>query len=159
HWIEPFLDHVDASAAPLDFLSTHVYGSPPLDLRPLLQRHGRAGTPVLWTEWGPTPTHFAPVNDTAWSAAFVATGMRSAAGRGGARACGVASAHSGGLGRPPALLHGGFGLLSVGYLAKPRFWALWMLEQLAATETACRLDGDGAGSLVQVWPSADPDTG
>ncbi|MGQ5261153.1 GH39 family glycosyl hydrolase [Micromonospora sp. ZYX-F-536] len=158
-WIEPFLDHVDASRAPLDFLSTHVYGSPPLDLRPALARHGRAGTPLLWTEWGPSPTHFAPVNDSVLSAAFVATGMQEAAGRVASLACWVASDHFEELGRPPALLHGGFGLLSVGGLAKPRFWALWMLERLAPVQLYVRLDGDGAGTLVRAWPSVDPRTG
>ncbi|MFF5175778.1 xylan 1,4-beta-xylosidase [Micromonospora sp. NPDC000089] len=158
-WIEPFLDHVDGSGAALDFLSTHVYGSPPLDLRPALTRHGRAGTPLLWTEWGPSPTHFAPVNDSVLSAAFVATGMREAAGRVTALACWVASDHFEELGRPPALLHGGFGLLSVGNLAKPRFWALWMLDQLGPAELPCRLAGDGAGSLVRAWPSIDPGSG
>ncbi|WBB68567.1 xylan 1,4-beta-xylosidase [Micromonospora sp. WMMD812] len=158
-WIEPFLDHVDASGAPLDFLSTHVYGSPPLDLRPALARHGQTGTPLRWTEWGPSPTHFAPVNDSVLSAAFVATGMREAAGRVAALACWVASDHFEELGRPPALLHGGFGLLSVGNLAKPRYWALWMLERLGPVELAARFDGDGAGTLVRAWPSVDPDTG
>ncbi|RKN36373.1 GH39 family glycosyl hydrolase [Micromonospora musae] len=158
-WIEPFLDHVDASGAPLDFLSTHVYGSPPLDLRPALERHGRDGTPLLWTEWGPSPTHFAPVNDSVLSAAFLATGMRAAAGRVDALACWVASDHFEELGRPPALVHGGFGLLSVGNLAKPRFWALWMLEQLGAAELPARITGDGADTLVRAWPSIDPETG
>ncbi|MGK5740451.1 GH39 family glycosyl hydrolase [Micromonospora sp. URMC 103] len=158
-WIEPFLDHVDASGAPLDFLSTHVYGSPPLDLRAALSRHGRDGTPLLWTEWGPSPTHFAPVNDSVLSAAFVATGMREAADRVDALACWVASDHFEELGRPPALLHGGFGLLSVGALGKPRFWALWMLERLGPVQLPVRLAGDGAGTLVRAWPSLDPETG
>ncbi|MFC4018410.1 xylan 1,4-beta-xylosidase [Micromonospora sp. GCM10011542] len=158
-WIEPFLDHIDASGAPLDFLSTHVYGSPPLDLRTTLARHGRAGTPLHWTEWGPSPTHFAPINDSVLSAAFVATGMQEAAGRVASLACWVASDHFEELGRPTALLHGGFGLLSVGGLAKPRYWALWMLEQLAPVQLAARLAGDGAGALVRAWPSLDPDTG
>ncbi|MBM7489551.1 xylan 1,4-beta-xylosidase [Micromonospora luteifusca] len=158
-WVEPFLDHIDASGAPLDFLSTHVYGSPPLDLRPALARHGRAGTPLRWTEWGPSPTHFAPVNDSVLSAAFVATGMQEAAGRLASLACWVASDHFEELGRPPRLLHGGFGLLSVGGLAKPRFWALWMLERLAPVQLAAQLTGDGAGALVRAWPSLDPETG
>ncbi|MFB9236517.1 xylan 1,4-beta-xylosidase [Plantactinospora siamensis] len=158
-WIEPFLSHVDATGVPLDFVSTHVYGSPPLDLRPMLRRHGRADTPLLWTEWGPSPTHFAPVNDSVLAAAFVATGMRSAAGRVAALACWVASDHFEELGRPPALLHGGFGLLSVGTLAKPRYWALWMLDRLAEVEPAYECSGGDAGALVQAWPSVDPDTG
>jgi xylan 1,4-beta-xylosidase len=56
-------------------------------------------------------------------------------------------------------VHGGFGLLSVGNLAKPRFWALWMLEQLGPTELASRLEGDGASALVEAWSALDPDSG
>ena len=159
HWVTAFLAHLQETGAPCDFVSTHVYGSPPLDLRPLLAAHGRAGIPLLWTEWGPSPTHFADVNDSVLSAAFVARGMRSAAGRVDALAPWVASDHFEELGRPPALVHGGFGLLSIGNLAKPRFWALWMLEQLGPAELTCRLDGDGAGSLVEAWSSLDPDSG
>jgi xylan 1,4-beta-xylosidase len=63
------------------------------------------------------------------------------------------------LGAPTSLLHGGVGLLSVGCLAKPAFWGLWALERLGSVEVAHTLSGDGAGSLVQAWPSIDPDTG
>ncbi|MFD0524077.1 GH39 family glycosyl hydrolase [Paractinoplanes durhamensis] len=42
-WIDDQLQ-VDA---PVDFLSTHVYGTLPLDLRPWAD-----GRPILWTEWG-----------------------------------------------------------------------------------------------------------
>src|SRR6185503_11392868 len=45
--------------APVDFLSTHVYGTIPLDLRPLA-----GGRPLLWTEWGVTATHGSPINDS-----------------------------------------------------------------------------------------------
>ncbi|GAB3933226.1 hypothetical protein GCM10027614_03750 [Micromonospora vulcania] len=34
-----------------------------------------------------------------------------------------------------------------------------MLERLAPEQLAARLDGDGAGTLVRVWPSVDPQTG
>ena len=40
----------------------------------------------------------------------------------------VVSDHFEELGRPPALLHGGFGLRTVGELRKPRWWALALLE-------------------------------
>ncbi|HEU5107423.1 MAG TPA: xylan 1,4-beta-xylosidase, partial [Micromonosporaceae bacterium] len=76
-WIDGQL----ATDAPLDFLSTHTYGSPPLDLRPLAAAHGRADLPVLWTEWGVTATHGSEVNDTVFAATFLLRGMRSAAGR------------------------------------------------------------------------------
>ncbi|MEV0607450.1 xylan 1,4-beta-xylosidase [Polymorphospora rubra] len=141
-WIDGQL----AVDAPVDFLSTHVYGTPPLDLRPLAD-----GRPLLWTEWGVTPTHHHPINDTVFAATFLLRGMRSAAGRVAALAPWVASDHFEELGRPERLLHGGFGLLTVGNLAKPKFWALKLAERLGEVERPVTLTGDGAGSLVEAW--------
>lgn len=137
--------------APVDFLSTHIYGSPPLDLRPLVTAQGRPDLPLLWTEWGVTATHGSEVNDTVFAATFLLRGMRSAASRIDALAPWVASDHFEELGRPPRLLHGGFGLLTVGNLAKPKYWALVLAERLGETELPVRLTGDGAGSLVEAW--------
>ncbi len=156
-WVGELLRHVDASGAPLDFVSTHTYGSPPLDFRPICAEHGRPGLPLLWTEWGVTPRHFNPVSDSVFSAAFLLRGMRSAAGRIESLAYWVASDHFEELGRPPRLLHGGFGLLTVGNLRKPRFWALAALNQLGDDELPVALDGDGADSLVQAWAARDDD--
>src|SRR5680860_1235306 len=73
-WVEELLAHVEDSGAPLDFVSTHTYGSPPLDFRPSLERYGRAGTPIWWTEWGGTPTHFNEVSDAVFSGVFLLRG-------------------------------------------------------------------------------------
>jgi xylan 1,4-beta-xylosidase len=154
-WVDQLLTHAGATGAPLDFVSTHTYGSPPLDLRPVLARHGRSDADIWWTEWGATPQHFKPVNDSVFAAAFTARGMRSAAGRVQALSPWVASDHFEELGRPPSLLHGGFGLLTVGNLRKPRFWALAMLDRLGDDELAVELAGDGAGSLVEAWAGGD----
>ena len=143
-WVE---DQVRVGA-PVDFLSTHVYGTIPLDLRPLA-----GGRPILWTEWGVTATHGSTVNDTVFAAAFLLKGMRSAAGRVDALAPWVASDHFEELGRPQRLFHGGFGLLTVGNLAKPKFWALALAQRLGGQELPVTLDGDGAGSLVEAWAS------
>lgn len=156
-WIGDMLDHVDSSGAQIDFLSTHTYGSPPLDLRPLRERHGRPGLDLLWTEWGPTPTHFNAIGDDAFAAAFLLRGMRSAAGRVDALAHWVVSDHFEELGRPPRLFHGGFGLLTVGNLRKPRYWALSLAERLGDEELAVSLDGDGADSLVEAWAARRDD--
>ncbi|WP_238007483.1 xylan 1,4-beta-xylosidase [Dactylosporangium sp. AC04546] len=148
-WITEQLDRPS-----VDFLSTHVYGSPPLDLRPLA-----GGRPLLWTEWGVTATHGSDINDTVFAATFLLRGMHSAARRIDALAPWVASDHFEELGRPPRLLHGGFGLLTVGNLAKPKYWALRLLDRLGPTQLPVRLTGDGAGSLVECWASRDPSTG
>jgi len=156
-WVDDLLAHAEAADVPVDFLSTHTYGMPPLDLRPIAARYGRPDLPLLWTEWGISPTHGAPVNDSAWGAPLVCRGMRSAAGRLDALAYWVASDHFVELGVPDRLLHGGFGLLTIGNLRKPRFWALRVLESLGSQELACSLDGDGAGSLVEAWATRDDD--
>ncbi len=156
-WIEEFLAHLDASGTPLDFLSTHTYGNSPLDLRPALDRHGRGQLPIWWTEWGTTPTHFNRVGDTVFAAAFLLHGMRSALGRVGALSHWVASDHFEELGAPEELFHGGFGLLSVGNLRKPRFWALALLARLGATELTVDITGDGAWGLVEALAARGED--
>jgi xylan 1,4-beta-xylosidase len=156
-WIDDLLEFCRAGDVPLDFVSTHTYGMPPLDLRPITARFHRADLPLWWTEWGVSSRHGALINDGVWAAPLVARGMRSAAGRLDALAYWVASDHFVELGEAPALFHGGFGLLTIGNLRKPRFWAIAMLERLGEDELASRIQGDGAGSLVEVWASSDPD--
>ncbi|GAA2107924.1 GH39 family glycosyl hydrolase [Actinomadura alba] len=148
-WVDELLTHVAASGAAVDFISTHTYGNAPLDWRPALARHGREGTPIWWTEWGPTPTHFHGIGDGAFGAAFLLHGMRSAAGRLDSLSHWVASDHFEELGRPQALFHGGFGLLTVGNLRKPRFWALSLADRLGDEELEATVHGDVAG--VESW--------
>jgi xylan 1,4-beta-xylosidase len=119
-WIDDFLDHTNRSGAAVDFLSTHAYGNAPLDLRPTADRFGRPGLPLWWTEWGAHATHFNSVHDSVWSAAYLARGMASTIGRVDAVAYWTLSDHFEELGRPETLFHGGFGLLGLGNLRKPR---------------------------------------
>jgi xylan 1,4-beta-xylosidase len=154
-WIDDLLAHARDEDVPLDFISTHTYGAPPLDLRPIGSRFGRDGIPLWWTEWGVSPTHGSPVNDSVWGAPLVSRGMRSAAGRLESLAYWVASDHFVELGEPERLFHGGFGLLTVGNLRKPRFWGIAMLERLGEDELESSVSGDGGGSLVEAWASRD----
>jgi xylan 1,4-beta-xylosidase len=148
-WVEELLAHAARTGSPVDFVTTHTYGSPPLDFRPMLERYDRPGTPIWWTEWGVTPTHFNEVSDTVFSGTSLAKGMLSSMGRIEALSYWVVSDHFEELGRPPSLLHGGFGLRTVGELRKPRWWALAMLERLGPTRLPVSWSGDGGGSLVE----------
>lgn len=156
-WVDDLLDHTKRYGTPIDFVSTHTYGSPPLDVRASLERHGYGDLRILWTEWGVTPTHFNPINDSVFSGVFLLRGMKSAAGRIDALSYWVASDHFEELGRPPRLLHGGFGLQTVGGLAKPRYHAMTLLSRLGPVELPVTLTGDGADSLVEAWASRDRD--
>ena len=148
-WVDDLLAFCRETGVPIDFVSTHTYGNAPLDLRPIAERHGFPGLPQWWTEWGAHATHFNPVHDSPWSAAYLVRGMVSAMGRTEALAYWTVSDHFEELSRPPKLLHGGFGLLAVGNLRKPRWWGLWMLERLLDERLVVTVDGDGAGDMVQ----------
>src|SRR5581483_9283285 len=69
----------------------------------------------------------------------------------------VVSDHFEELGRASQLFHGGFGLLTIGNLRKPRYWAIALAESLGTELVQCDLQGDGAGSLVDAWATRKPD--
>jgi xylan 1,4-beta-xylosidase len=156
-WIELLAAHAATASVPLDFVTTHTYGNVPLDLRPALERHGFDGVDVWWTEWGVGSTHFGAVHDGVFGAPFVLTGMHSAQGRLDRIAYWVISDHFEELGRPPRLFHNGFGLLTVGNLRKPRYWAVHLAAHQGDRVLRTQLSGDGAGTLVQAWASRHDD--
>ena len=158
-WVDLLLQHAAGTGAPVDFVSTHTYGSPPLDLRPILARQGREDAKIWWTEWGPGAQHFHLVGDSVFAATFLVDGMVSSMGRLDALAHWVASDHFEELGRPQRLSHGGFGLLTVGNLRKPRWWALALLNRLGDERLAVTVDGDGGGGLVSALAARDDDGG
>jgi xylan 1,4-beta-xylosidase len=161
-WVGALLDHCRDHDVPIDFVSTHTYGNAPLDMRPLTRSFaeltGRPEPEILWTEWGVTPTHFHPVSDSVFAAPFVLRGMKSALESTDCLAYWVCSDHFEELGWPPRLLHGGFGLLTVGNLRKPRFWALYLLSALTGGRVPAVCTGDGAGSLVEALATRAEDT-
>jgi xylan 1,4-beta-xylosidase len=152
-WVGALLEYCREHDVPVDFVSTHTYGNAPLDMRPLTRSFARATgkdePEVLWTEWGVTPTHFHRVSDSVFAAPFVLHGMKSALASTDCLAYWVCSDQFEELGWPPRLLHGGFGLLTVGNLRKPRFWALYLLSRLAGGRIPATCTGDGGGSLVE----------
>ena len=156
-WIESLAAHAASAGAPLDFVSTHTYGNLPLDLRPTLARNGAASVPIWWTEWGVGATHNGPVHDGPLGAPFILSGLLAAQGRLDALAYWVISDHFEELGRPDRLFHNGFGLLTIGNLRKPRYWALHLAAHLGDHLLGCELAGDGAGTLVQAWAARDDD--
>ncbi len=156
-WVEDICAFCAETGTPLDFVSTHSYGNAPVDLGPSLRRHGFEKAQVWWTEWGVGHTHFAPVHDTAYAAPFCLRGFKAAQGTVDALSYWVVSDHFEELGRPPRLLHGGFGLLTVGNLRKPRWHAVALAEGLGDHLLATTVTGDGARSLVDCWSARDDD--
>ena len=69
----------------------------------------------------------------------------------------VISDHFEELGRGPTLFHNGFGLLTVGNLRKPRYWAAHLAAHQGDAVLARTLSGDGAEVLVRAWPTRHDD--
>jgi xylan 1,4-beta-xylosidase len=150
-WIEALAAYCEKHALPLELATTHTYGNLPLDFREVLEDHGFGGADILWTEWGVGSTHFGPIHDGVSGAPFVLSGMQSAQHRLNALAYWVVSDHFEELGRPPRLFHDGFGLLTLGNLRKPRYWALHLAAHLGDQVLPAEVSGDGAGVLVRAW--------
>lgn len=156
-WIQALVRHCTAERVPLDFVTSHTYGNLPLDTRPATAATADVGDRVWWTEWGVGHTHFGPIHDGVAGAPFVLAGYRAAQDRLQALAYWVISDHFEELGRPTRLLHNGFGLLTVGNLRKPRYWAAHLAAHQGDQVLAHRLSGDGAEVLVQAWATRHPD--
>jgi xylan 1,4-beta-xylosidase len=156
-WIEDLAAHAERDGVPLDFVSSHTYGNLPLDARPSLDRHGFAARPIWWTEWGVGSTHFGAIHDSVAGAPFALSGFQAVQGRMAALAYWVISDHFEELGRPPRLFHNGFGLLTVGNLRKPRYWAVHLAAHLGDQVLATGLTGDGAEVLVRAWATKHRD--
>lgn len=156
-WVEALTAHARTSGAPLDFLSSHTYGNLPIDTRGSLRRHGFDSVPTWWTEWGVGSTHYGPIHDGLLGAPFALSGYQDVQGRMQWLAYWVISDHFEELGRPPALFHNGFGLLTVGNLRKPRYWAAHLAAHQGDTLLTAELAGDGAEVLVRSWASRHDD--
>ena len=80
-----------------------------------------------------------------FGAPFVLSGYAAAQTHLDALAYWVVSDHFEELGRPERLFHNGFGLLTVGNLGKPRYWAAHLAAHLGDDVLATEVTGDGAG--------------
>ncbi len=156
-WVPALAEFAAERGLPLDFASTHTYGNLPLTFRSALRDSGFADAEIYWTEWGVGSTHYGPIHDGVSGAPFALAGFKDSQDRVDRLAYWVISDHFEELGRPPALFHNGFGLLTVGNLRKPRYWAVLLAQQLGPELLDVHLDGDGAHVLVDAWAGRHED--
>ncbi len=156
-WLGALAQYARQHDLPLDFVSSHTYGNVPLDARPALSCHGFSESPIWWTEWGVGSTHFGSIHDAVIGAPFILSGYAAVQGRIEALAYWVISDHFEELGRPPRLFHNGFGLLTVGNLRKPRYWAAHLAAHSGDRVVSSAVTGDGAEVLVQALATRHED--
>jgi len=162
-FVEPFLQHVTTrnyagseKRVPLDFLDVRTDASPAENWRPLLIRYGFGNLPIYYTEWG-IHRRGDPINDAAYSAAWVVHGLYQSAPLVDAISYWCVSDYSDEVGPPRKLFHGGLGILGVDGLRKPRYWAYYLLRQLGSRQLLLRGEGDGFGGLVTGWATRTGD--
>ena len=161
---EPFLRHVTTQnyatggqSTPLDFLDMHNYFLAASDFRPLLRRYGLGNLPIYFTEWGLSPLYGDSVNDTAYGAAATVNGLFDSLDQVTSISCWTASDYFEESGNPKQLFHGGFGLIGLDGLRKPRYWAYYLLHRMGTDRIAVSGDGDGFGGLVQAMATRGAD--
>ena len=124
----------------------------------LLRRHGFGRRRHGGRSGASARPHFKARSTTASSAPRSSSaGCRDAQGRMEALAYWVVSDHFEELGRPEALFHDGFGLLTLGNLRKPRYWALAPRGPPGRPRAPGRVSGDGADVLVRSWATRHDD--
>ncbi len=163
---EPFLQHVTShnyatggASTPIDFLDVHVYSMPAADWRPLLERYGLKGLPIYYSEWGVSAWWNHPVNDSAYGAAWIANGLHASLNQVTAISYWTASDYFEEQGPPKKFFYGGFGLIGIDNIRKPRYWAYYLLHQLGTGRIALEGDGDGFGGLITGWATRNDDGG
>jgi xylan 1,4-beta-xylosidase len=163
---EPFLRHVTrenfatgARRAPFDFLDLHNYYLPVPDYRPMLRRYGLEDVPVYYTEWGVSAEYGDWVSDTPYSAPATVSGIADSLDQVASISYWTASDYFEESGDPKALFHGGFGLIGLDGIRKPRYWAYYLLHELRTERLDVSGSGDGYGGLVKALASRDADAG
>jgi xylan 1,4-beta-xylosidase len=153
---EPFLRHVTTAnyatgghSTPLDFLDMHNYFLAVSDYRPLLRHYGMENLPIYFSEWGISPWYGDSVSDTAYSAAATVNGLFDSLDQVTSISYWTASDYFEESGDPKQMFHGGFGLIGLDGLRKPRYWAYFLLHRLGTDRIAVSGEGDGFGGLVQ----------
>ncbi len=159
---EPFLRHITtgnyatgAKNTPLDFLDMHNYYLAVSDYRPLMRRYGLGNVPIYFTEWGLTPIYGDSVGDTAYGAAATIGGLLDSLDQVTSISYWTASDYFEESGNPKQLFHGGFGLIGLDGLRKPRYWAYYLLHRLGTDSVAVSGNGDGFGGLVKSVATRD----
>ena len=164
--VQWFLEHLPADA-PLDFVSSHLYGGGRADRRDpskgyrfrsltslrerLTDEHNltsKRHLPLVITEWNITASPRDGIHDEPLAAAFVLGFIQAARGRCDAVAYWAYTDLFAELGIPTSEFSGGFGLLSLRGIEKPVFKAFEMLNLTGGGQWVMPDEGDAAPALA-----------
>lgn len=152
-WIADFLNHCTANKLPLDFISTHDYGTTSvLDefgtkkqqlktipdtiaknvkaVRNIISQSAYKNAELHFTEWNSSPSSRDPIHDTYQNAAYILHVLKKASLYSHSMSYWTFTDIFEEAGPGPAPFHGGFGLLNLQGIKKPSFYAYRFLAGL-----------------------------
>jgi len=159
-WVPEFLNHVDSSGAPVDFVTTHTYGvdwgfldelgkqdtklSPSPDaitgdvrrVRRQIEASRHPGLPLYFTEWSTSYTPRDLVHDSYISAPYILSKLKACQGLLQGMSYWVYTDLFEEPGPPDASFHGGFGLLNREGIRKSAYFAYKYLHALQGDEVS-----------------------
>ena len=185
-WVPEFLQHVKASGAPVDFVTTHTYGvdggfldeqgksdtklSPSPDaivgdvrkVRAEIEASSFPGLPLYFTEWSTSYTPRDAVHDSYISAPYILTKLKASQGLVQGMSYWTYTDLFEEPGPPTAPFQGGFGLMNPQGVRKPAWFAYKYLHALrgqavATGDTHSWASTDKARTSVVLWDWTQPD--
>lgn len=156
-WVADFLNYCEKNNVPLDFVSTHDYGTTSvLDefgtkkqqlksmrdtiandvkaVRQLIDNSAFKKAELHFTEWNTSPSSRDPIHDTYQNAAFILHTLKKSALYANSMSYWTFTDifEEAGPGQTP--FHGGFGLINLQGIKKPSYYAYKFMNQLGSTE-------------------------
>jgi xylan 1,4-beta-xylosidase len=156
-WIADFLSHCEKSKLPVDFVSTHDYGTTSvLDefgtkkqglktirdtiardvkmVRGLIDNSSFKNAELHFTEWNTSPSSRDPIHDTYQNAAYILHVLKKASLYSNSMSYWTFTDVFEEAGPGPTPFHGGFGLINLQNIKKPSYYSYQFLAQLGKTE-------------------------
>lgn len=156
-WIGDFLSHCEANKLPVDFVSTHDYGTTSvLDemgtkkqglktirdtiaidvkrVRGLIDNSIYKKAELHFTEWNTSPSSRDPMHDTYQNAAYILHVLKKASLYSNSMSYWTFTDVFEEAGPGPTPFHGGFGLITLQDIKKPSYYAYKFMDELGKTE-------------------------
>ncbi len=166
-WIRDFLVYCEANKVPVDFVSTHDYGTTSVldemgtrkqqlkstrdtiakdvrSVREIIDNSAFKTAELHFTEWNTSPSSRDPIHDTYQNAAYILHVLKKASPYAHSMSYWTFTDIFEEAGPGPAPFHGGFGLMTLQHIKKPSYYAYQFLNQLGPKE----LKNDDENSYV-----------
>ena len=184
-WVKDLIQHCQSNQVPLDFISTHTYGTHSVldefgkkaqflitnedaiaggvrSVKEQINQSAMPRLPLFYTEWNTSPSSRDPVHDSYLSAAYILNALKRSAGKADAMSYWTYTDVFEEAGPAPSPFHGGFGLINLHGLHKPSYFAYKFLHKLGDEKLVCADANamacrDQTGLQILFWNFTQPE--